>query len=163
MPSRRSQDAGSASSARVGSVSGDSHTRLNPSIPAASTTYFVNADPTAYCLHLRLDAEQRPQQPVHEPPAAAPHGEPGPDRLHARDDLRTGGVHDVVRVALQQGREREQPVQHRALLGPLQQLDEHERVAARTADREIASGSRSRIPPRVPSAIDRNCPTSCAK
>ena len=43
MPSRRSQDAGSASSARVGSVPGDSHTRLKPSIPAASTKYVVLA------------------------------------------------------------------------------------------------------------------------
>src|SRR5699024_97131 len=46
---RRNQSRGLLSSARVGSVFGEVHTALKPTIPTASTTSRVNRAPRSYC------------------------------------------------------------------------------------------------------------------
>ena len=84
----RSQSPGSASSARVGSVSGRLPHPVEPVHPDLGTDVLGERRADRVLPHLRLDAEQRPQQPVDPAAAAAARGEPLADRRDARDDRR---------------------------------------------------------------------------
>ena len=61
---RREPGAGVGELGAGGTVSGLSHTLLNPSIPDRAHDVLVNAEPDGVLAHLGLHAEQRAQDPV---------------------------------------------------------------------------------------------------
>ena len=130
-PSTRvSHASGAASSARVGSVCGDSQTVLKPLTPTRSTTARTKAPPWRYCCIFRSrPSSRRTTRSSGEPPSRrlSKRSRIGLDAGH---DARSDRVHDLIGVALEQGHEGLQPVEHHPLLRGLQQLQDARALAA---------------------------------
>src|SRR6201991_103025 len=84
--------------------------------------------------HLHVDAEQLADRLLQGVAGLAPAVEPGPDLLDAGYHLGADAVHHELRVALQQGHQRGEAVEHGPLAGRLHYV-EHAGPAVRVAQR----------------------------